>query len=135
MVRDGATRTVSVTASPRPGDRGIALDEMRDQLRAMREQRGEGMEKERLSLEEAMRSLERMRRVMPRTGEERRLRYAGSVAGSDVEVRGLGNVVVDDSGEEIVITTPEATIRIHPSAKTAPPAPAPAPKPAPKPGK
>jgi len=37
-----------------------------------------------------------------------------------VEVRGLENVVVDDNGDEIVITTRDATIRITKAAATAP---------------
>jgi hypothetical protein len=46
------------------------------------------------------------------------------VGGSEIEVRGLENVVVDDSGDEIVITTRDATIRIRKAAAAAPEAPA-----------
>ena len=45
-----------------------------------------------------------------------RLRSAGGVGGAEVEVRGADNVVVDDDGDEIVITTRDATIRIRPAA-------------------
>ncbi len=42
------------------------------------------------------------------------LRYEGTIAGSHVEVRGSGAVVVtEDDEDEIVITTPDATIRIR----------------------
>ena len=57
---------------------------------------------------------------MSREASRDRLRYAGAVGGSEVEVRGLENVVVDDSGDEIVITTRDATIRIRKAATTAP---------------
>jgi hypothetical protein len=120
VVRDGSTRNFKVTAGTRPGERIMALDAMRDQLRALRDARDMNQaerESQRRSLEKAMQAMERSRIISARAGpHSRRLRYAGTVAGSDVEVRGLGNVVVDDSGDEIVITTPEATIRIHPSA-------------------
>jgi hypothetical protein len=139
LVRDGSTLSLPVTAVARPGERRQALDAVREQLRALREMRGAEREdtrvqrtREQVSLEEALRSLERSRGDMVRTGQSRRLRYAGSVAGSDVEVRGLGNVVVDDTGDEIVITTPDATIRVRPSAKGTS---APAPRATPKPGK
>ena len=56
----------------------------------------------------------------PATESERRLRYAGSVGTADVVVRGVGNVVVDDSGDEIVIVTRDATIRVKPSGKATP---------------
>jgi hypothetical protein len=49
-----------------------------------------------------------------------RLRYAGGVGGAEVEVRGADNVVVDDDGDEIVITTRDATIRIKKAAAAAP---------------
>jgi hypothetical protein len=43
------------------------------------------------------------------------LRYAGEVAGADIEVRGSSSVVVtiEPDGDGIVITTRDATIRIH----------------------
>jgi hypothetical protein len=138
LLRDGSTLSLPVTAVARPGEQRQALDAVREQLRALREMRGAEREdarvrtREQVSLEEALRSLERSKSNMARTGQSRRLRYAGSVAGSDVEVRGLGNVVVDDTGDEIVITTPDATIRVRPSAKGTP---TPAPRPTPRPGK
>jgi hypothetical protein len=84
--------------------------------------------------EEAQRSLERTQESLRRRGyavapdapealeppeppEPRKLRYEGTVGDSAVEVRGTGSVVVrkDEHGdEELVITTPDATIRIRP---------------------
>jgi hypothetical protein len=52
--------------------------------------------------------------VPPASGR-RRLRYEGAIGGSHVEVRGSSAVVVteDAADGELVITTPEATIRIR----------------------
>jgi hypothetical protein len=46
-----------------------------------------------------------------------RLRYTGTVGSSEVEVRGLGTVVVTTESPtgEIVITTADATIRVRPA--------------------
>jgi len=80
--------------------------------------------------EEAQRSLERTQESLRRRGyvvapeapeppephERRKLRYEGTVGDSQVEVHGTGSVVVrkDEHGhEELVITTPDATIRIR----------------------
>ena len=49
-----------------------------------------------------------------------RLRGAGGAGGAEVEVRGADNVEVDDDGDEIVITTRDATIRIKKAAAAAP---------------
>ncbi len=116
LVREGKPMAIAVTAVQRPGEEGPALGELREQLRALKDA-GSELARER-EMQEMMRQLgvlDRQREV--RRAVERRLRYAGSVAGSDVEVRGLGNVVVDDSGEEIVIITRDATIRIRPGEK------------------
>jgi hypothetical protein len=53
----------------------------------------------------------------PAAHGRRHLRYQGSIAGSDVEVRGSGAVAVTEDREagELVITTPEATIRVRKS--------------------
>jgi hypothetical protein len=50
-------------------------------------------------------------------GGMQRLRWTGSVADADVEVKGLGNVTVttDDATGEIVVTTNDASIHIRPS--------------------
>ncbi len=126
LVRDGSSRTFAVTAVARPDDRGVKIDELRATMRALRNAQGDRFDREMRAMQLQIDALDRSRMVLGDRAEKR-LRYAGSVAGSDVEVRGLGNVVVDDSGDEIVITTRDATIRIHPSAKGTPtPKPAPA---------
>jgi hypothetical protein len=119
FVRDGSTRTIAVTAAARPEDRGVKIDELRATMRALRSAQGEALDREMRAMQMQIDALDRSR-ITLRDRTEKRLRYAGSVAGSDVEVRGLGNVVVDDSGDEIVITTRDATIRIHPSARAGP---------------
>ncbi|HTO92292.1 MAG TPA: PDZ domain-containing protein [Candidatus Sulfotelmatobacter sp.] len=118
VLRDGSSKTLNVTAAARPDDRGPELEAYRQKIEALREQRrhSEDMNVNLRDLEVQLRQLERL---APVPSAPRRLRYAGSVAGSDVEVRGLGSVVVDDSGDEIVITTRDATIRIKPSPKNA----------------
>src|SRR5262245_27315983 len=54
---------------------------------------------------------------LPPSSRSRHLRYQGKVGGSDVEVRGSGAVAVteDRADGEVVITTPDATIRIRKS--------------------
>jgi membrane-associated protease RseP (regulator of RpoE activity) len=115
--RGGQTHAIPVVAEPRPGAREITLAQLADRLRELRLQGDhDGFQRD---WEAFQRSFEAFQRRAG-TPADKRLRYAGEVGGSDVEVRGLGNVVVDDSGDEIVITTPDATIRIRPSA-TVPP--------------
>jgi hypothetical protein len=110
--RGGRVLNATLVTVPRPGERTTPLLELPEQLRALSQHR----DVERMSSE--MRRLAReMERVGLRASERqtagKRLRYAGTVGGSEVEVRGLDNVVVDDSGDEIVITTRDATIRIR----------------------
>jgi hypothetical protein len=113
-----------------------------DRLRELAE-RPDGDKQARLSYERAMREIEaamraldqsskslRRQRVTPRafvpvppvppvppTSRTRRqnLRYEGTIGGSDVEVRGSGAVVVSEEpgDQELLITTPDATIRIR----------------------
>jgi hypothetical protein len=45
-------------------------------------------------------------------GRDQKLRYSGSVAGADVEVRGPGSVSVQGDGDDLVIITADAIIRI-----------------------
>ncbi len=116
--RGGRVRSATVITERRAGERTLALSDLSERLRAL----GEGGEVERLSEDLARAVAELDRRGLlteaPRSPGNH-LRYAGAVGGSEVEVRGLGNVVVDDSGEEIVITTRDATIRIRPAAAPA----------------
>jgi PDZ domain-containing protein len=110
--------TATVVTARRVGERAVPLEELQDRLKAL----GESDELERLSADMAKTYGEMAKRGLltpaPRA-EGRRLRYAGAVGGSEVEVRGLGTVIVDDSGDEIVITTRDATIRIRPAAMPA----------------
>jgi hypothetical protein len=118
LLRDGSPRTLTVVAAVRPDDRAPEFEAYRRKLEALREMRRHQDDgtAQLEDLERQLRNLERLQSA-PAPPASRRLRYAGSVAGSDVEVRGLGSVVVDDSGDEIVITTRDATIRIKPSGK------------------
>ena len=119
VLRGGSKRDVNVVAATRPEDRAESMSDLMERLRDLREhQQVEQLEPQlhRLEME-----LDKVRTAMPALApnpEGRRLRYAGSVGGSDVEVRGLGNVVVDDDGDEIVITTRDATIHIRPQGKS-----------------
>ena len=110
-------RAATVVTEHRPDARTIPLAELREKLRALAA-RGDGqllsIDLERAAEELARRGVRELAPAAPGS----RLRYAGAVGGSEVEVRGLGNVVVDDSGDEIVITTRDATIRIRPGAVT-----------------
>lgn len=120
--RGGGVRTVTVVTAPRPGERTVPLAELQERLRALSEQRDtERMSRE---MQRLAREMERAGYRMTREATHERLRYAGAVGGSEIEVRGLENVVVDDSGDEIVITTRDATIRIRKVAAAAPQAPA-----------
>jgi len=98
------------------------MDDLRDKLRELRIQ-SRRMQQSR-EVEDLTRQLGDLERLAPGVATQatpRRLRYAGSVAGSDVRGARLGNVVVDDSGDEVVIITRDATIRIRPSGKDAKP--------------
>ena len=112
-------RTVVVVTGMRPGARVIPLEELTAKLKELSVHRdAEHMSAEMQRLAEQMaRQADRMSRM---AASRERLRYAGAVGGSEVEVRGLENVVVDDNGDEIVITTRDATIRIKKAAATAP---------------
>jgi hypothetical protein len=117
-LRGGTSRTAWVTTVARPEERMVPLDQVSGLLRSLREGK-DGLRRNKADLERLARELARLDASSAESGVSgRRLRYAGSVGGSEVEVRGLGNVVVDDSGDEIVITTRDAVIHIRPSAKS-----------------
>jgi|GEM_PF-767362 len=113
--RGGETHEVRVVAEARQEPRHGEVSELLERVRDLRE-RGELRDVER-ELARLERSLSELRRPAAPAPPGRRLRYAGAVGGSEIEVRGLGNVVVDDTGDEVVITTPDATIRIRPAAE------------------
>jgi len=110
--RGGRVRTATIVTVPRPGERATQLSQLSEKLRALSEQgdvQRMGVEMRRLA-----REMDRLGLLnQGRQSAGRRLRYAGTVGGSEVEVHGLDNVVVDDNGDEIVITTRDATIRIR----------------------
>jgi membrane-associated protease RseP (regulator of RpoE activity) len=118
-LRGPKTLTATVVTERRVGERAIPLDELQERLKAL----GDSEELERLSPDMAKTYGEMAKRGLitpaPPRAQGRSLRYAGAVGGSEVEVRGLGTVIVDDSGDEIVITTRDATIRIRPAAMPA----------------
>ena len=114
--RGGRVLTATMVPAQRPEQ--LPLAELQAKLQALSENRDAlrmSSEMQRMAREMAHSSLR-----MAREASRDRLRYAGAVGGSEVEVRGLENVVVDDSGDEIVITTRDATIRIRKAATTAP---------------
>ena len=115
VIRDGSPRVIAVRAVDRPGEDTPDYDALRQQLRSM----GDKRQLQSREMRDLMRKLGDLERTPPEMtpSASKRLRYAGSVGGSDVEVRGLGNVVVDDSGDEVVIITRDATIRIKPGGK------------------
>jgi hypothetical protein len=116
--RGGSTRDITVVTAPRPGERTVPLADLQERLRALSEQRD--MERMSREMQRLAREMERNGYRVEREAARDRLRYAGAVGGSEIEVRGLENVVVDDSGDEIVITTRDATIRIKKAAAAAP---------------
>ncbi len=125
--RGGTEKTISVVTEPRPGETPVPLEHMREQLSELsllgEHKDYEELKRLNIDFEKLKRQLAAFERIAPRPEERgRRLRYAGTVGGSQVEVRGLNNVVVDEDGDEIVITTRDAMIRIRPAAKTKGPA-------------
>lgn len=112
LQRGGAEQRVTVVAGARPEPRIAQMDEMLERVRGMRSLNNEKLGSEMARLEAELAKLRSQR-----DARDQRLRYAGSVGGSDVEVRGLHNVVVNDDGDEIIIITSDARIVIKPSAK------------------
>jgi membrane-associated protease RseP (regulator of RpoE activity) len=114
--RGPKTLTATVVTVRPPGERAVPLEELQQRLKAL----GDSEELERLGAD-MTKTYEEMVKLglitpAPRAPQSKRLRWAGAVGGSEVEVRGLGNVVVEDGGDEIVIRTGDATIRIRPAA-------------------
>lgn len=120
LIRDGKPTTIAVTAAQRHDEESQALGNLGDQLKALGDAKLLRLDSR--EMQGLMKELRDLENVTPppqaQTQTQRRLRYSGSVGGSDVEVRGLGNVVVDESGDEVVITTRDAVIRIRPGEKT-----------------
>jgi hypothetical protein len=117
--RGGRVQNVTVVTARRPGEQEVDLSALKEELKALSEHRN--AERMSAEMQRLAREMERAGSRMAReTATRERLRYAGAVGGSEVEVRGLESVLVDDTGDEIVITTRDATIRIKKAAATAP---------------
>ncbi len=135
--RGGATRDLAVVAGERPGQgqvpsREAQLARLNEQLVRAREmlvrtrdledmgQMRQAVDRARAQL--AQLEFERAFRA-PMASRTRNaaqpLRYSGTVGCSDVDVRGVGavNVTVSQEGDEIVITTGDATVRVKAGAK------------------
>ncbi len=112
--RGGTPQRIRVAAGAR-GEPRAKVEELLDRGEGLGEREVDG---KRLSAEMKQLQAELAKLRARQLEQGKRLRYAGSVGGSDVEVRGLRNVVVDDSGDEIVIITNDARIVIKPSARS-----------------
>ena len=114
VLRGGAEQRIPTIAGTR-GETKMQVDDLLERMKGMSEDSGD---RQRMTAE-MMRLQAELEKLRARQAQQsKRLRYAGSVGGSDVEVRGLHNVVVNDSGDEIVIITSDARIVIKPSAKS-----------------
>jgi hypothetical protein len=127
VVRAGTPRIVVGRAAERPERRErVALSELRgelsrlnemsdlDQLR--RELANLNQRIERVKLESAeLTRLQDLQRVRKVEQPVRRLRYAGVINGTEVEVRGPGSVIVSESDakNELVINTGDAVVVIR----------------------
>jgi membrane-associated protease RseP (regulator of RpoE activity) len=126
--RGAALKSLLAVAGERPGHKGegkaVVLGERLARLRTVKDMEQVQREIERVRTELSQLQLERMsvtqtqaqaRAEARRAGVRQPIRYAGTVGGcSDVEVRSFGpvNVTVSREGDELVITTGEATVRV-----------------------
>jgi type II secretory pathway component PulC len=121
VVRDGATRNVIASAADRPDRRErVELRDLRKQLVRLNELSDlDQLRRELTMLNQEMdsrREQEMAReRVRSKIQTARRLRYAGVIGGTEVEVRGPGSIVVSENDEkdELVINTGESVVRIR----------------------
>jgi hypothetical protein len=130
--RGASSQNVSLVVGRRPSDRRELVASLRDRAlslqeltrsRAERDAAGGHRDLER-QVSQMVKELERLNSGTPEArATARRLRYAGAVGGSEIEVRGTSGVVVDDTGGELVIVTRDAVIRIRPTSATPPPTP------------
>jgi hypothetical protein len=122
--RGTALKTLAVIAGERPGQpqrRELKIVELDEQLARLHEMRD--MEQMRAAVERARAQLaelhaERVVRVQaqsPSRAVAQPLRYVGQVGCSRVDVRGMGavNVTVSQDGDELIITTGDATVRVR----------------------
>jgi hypothetical protein len=138
----GKKRVVTLVAEERPDrdEADVAMDGLlketmgtlqSERMRMLAERDRMNQDLERQSLDAAAKSLEATHKALESLSKidfrstqkaierdreaSRHLRYRGNVGDSKIEVRGSSSVVVTESrnGEELVIDTPEATIRIE----------------------
>ncbi len=121
VVREGAVRNVVARAAERP-DRHerVELRDLRKQLVRLNELSDlDQLRRELAVLNQEMdsrRAQEMAReRVRVKTPVARRLRYAGVIGGTEVEVRGPGSIIVSETDEkdELVINTGESVVVIR----------------------
>jgi hypothetical protein len=120
-MRDGAVRKVIGSAAERPDRRErVELRDLRKQLVRLNELSDlDQLRRELATLNQEMdsrRAQELAReRARARTPVARRLRYAGVIGGTEVEVRGPGSIVVSETDEkdELVINTGESVVTIR----------------------
>jgi hypothetical protein len=115
--RDGASKTVVAKAEVRPERRErTQLRDLSRELSRLNEM--SDLDQLRRELAQLNRELERQRRETARTRVRtqtvQRLRYAGVIGGTEVEVRGPGSVIVDnDAKDQLTISTGEAVVVIR----------------------
>ncbi|HKQ59247.1 MAG TPA: PDZ domain-containing protein, partial [Candidatus Eisenbacteria bacterium] len=121
--RDGTARTVVALAGIRPGtrpDRRIEAKDIREQINKLNDV---------TDLEQLRREIARINREIARRRAQtdlqerravtaipaQRLRYAGVIGGTEVEVRGPGTVIVTetDDKDQLIINTGDAIVRIR----------------------
>jgi membrane-associated protease RseP (regulator of RpoE activity) len=121
--RGGASQNVTLTVGTHPDRQEIVS--LRDQARALQQItriENQDVANQRDLERQVNRMVRELDQLSRGAADAQRLRYAGAVGGSEVEVRGASGVVVDDTGGELVIVTRDAVIRIRPSNATPRPA-------------
>jgi hypothetical protein len=107
--RDGEERQVIVTAGTRPG-RMVYIDLQRELGRVSEIPDNEQMRRE---MAELRRQLERSAIRMQPMGPMQKLRYAGTIGESEVEVRGSDAVIVNSDGNEMIINIGNSVVKIR----------------------
>jgi hypothetical protein len=119
VIRDGEERKVTVTAGERP-ERRVRMQyfDLQQELGRLRDMSGD--EQMRRELDELRRQLDRTRiredvRRQMETGTPaaQRLRYAGTIGESEVEVRGSESVIVNSDGNEMLINIGNSVVKIR----------------------
>jgi hypothetical protein len=117
VIRDGEERQVTVTAGERP-ERPVRvkyIDLTQDIGRISKIPDVDQMRREMLELQRqiekgADREDPRIQEPQPRT---QKLRYAGTLGESEIEVRGTDAVIVSSDGNEMIINIGNSVVKIH----------------------